>query len=298
MTKVYFEDLENKVISEISKAEYSLNIAVAWISFDRYYDTFVKLLTRGVNIQIIADDNHSNRRYQNLINALCNKGASIMLIKYPYGYMHQKVCIVDDKKCLFGSFNWSKNADTNNDENITISDELNVILEYKQRISGMWQLSNEDRKLLRNPDICEYCGLPMFNMLLMEQCGDYQTKVDVARTCSCRCKIIYEDYFDISVYSNLIAISEKYDDESALYFEGIDDEQYRRQQEASYKYEIEMYLSSVRFNRMGLPIIHAVGVKSYELIGRHDDRWFYKILWKENGTGRYIQDEYDLDQFI
>ena len=60
------------------------------------------------------------------------------------------------------------------------------------------------------------------------------------------------------------------------------------------KVEIANYFSEVRQNRLGLPIIHAVGVRGYELINRHTDRHFYKIIWKEQGTARYIRDEYDI----
>ena len=41
-------------------------------------------------------------------------------------------------------------------------------------------------------------------------------------------------------------------------------------------------------------MIHAVGVRGHELIGRHDERFFYKIIWKERGTQGYIQDEYEI----
>lgn len=57
---------------------------------------------------------------------------------------------------------------------------------------------------------------------------------------------------------------------------------------------MKKFLSSVcRRNRIGMSIIHAAGVKSWRCYGKHDGESFYKIIWKERGTNKYIQDEYD-----
>lgn len=57
---------------------------------------------------------------------------------------------------------------------------------------------------------------------------------------------------------------------------------------------IANYLSNVRDNRMGLPIIHAVGIKTWKWLDKHDGELVYKIIWKERGTERYIEDEYEI----
>lgn len=43
-----------------------------------------------------------------------------------------------------------------------------------------------------------------------------------------------------------------------------------------------------------LPIIHAVGVKTWKWLDKHDGELVYKIIWKERGTERYIEDEYEI----
>lgn len=59
-------------------------------------------------------------------------------------------------------------------------------------------------------------------------------------------------------------------------------------------FTVANYLSNFRNNRMGLPIIHAVGVKTWEWFDKHDGKWIYKIIWKERGTEGYIYDEYEI----
>ena len=59
---------------------------------------------------------------------------------------------------------------------------------------------------------------------------------------------------------------------------------------------IANYLSNVRDNRMGLPIIHAVGVKTWKWLDKHDGELVYKIIWKERG--RVSTKEQNLDRQI
>lgn len=54
------------------------------------------------------------------------------------------------------------------------------------------------------------------------------------------------------------------------------------------------YLSLVRHNRMGMPIIHAVGVKTWKWFDKHEGEYIYRIIWKERGTSTYIRDEYEI----
>ncbi len=60
-------------------------------------------------------------------------------------------------------------------------------------------------------------------------------------------------------------------------------------------FAIANYLSLVRTNRMGLPIIHAVGVKSWEWYDKHNGDFVYKIIWKERGTEQYVENEYPIE---
>ena len=46
--------------------------------------------------------------------------------------------------------------------------------------------------------------------------------------------------------------------------------------------------------RMGLPIIHAVGVKAWEWFNKHEGGWYYKIIWRERGTEQYVNDRYEI----
>ena len=292
MTDIYFENLENIVLSEISKATRSLHIAVAWISFDRYYQMFLSLLNREVKLKIIVHDNKANRQYQQLIDDLERNGAKIHLVRYS-GYMHHKFCVIDKMKVLWGSFNWTIHANQMNIEDLAICDEENIVGKFEYEFEALWKLSKEDMKLIRKPEVCNICGGQCFYVLLMEEEGYYQTRMDIMKVCSCGSTVVNTEYFDISVYNNYRGIIDSYSDlieEAERY--GECGEVIRLESEMNLK--IAHYLCQVRSNRMGCPIIYAVGVPGHQMFGRHDERFFHKIIWKERGTQGYIQEEYDI----
>lgn len=53
------------------------------------------------------------------------------------GYMHLKVLIVDDT-VLTGSYNYSKNATYNSDENFLIIRDERVLQAYLEKFKGLW----------------------------------------------------------------------------------------------------------------------------------------------------------------
>lgn len=111
MTKCFFSNLQKITIAELRNAKKSVCIAVAWINFDIYFPVFAELLSQGICVQIIINDDANNARYRNQIENLILQGAKITLIN-AIGIMHHKFCVIDENQCIFGSYNWTVNAET------------------------------------------------------------------------------------------------------------------------------------------------------------------------------------------
>lgn len=220
-------------------------------------------------------------------------GANIRLVNFT-GIMHHKFCIIDKRICIFGSFNWTHSANFRNIEDLNICDEISFVNSYLLEFKALWDLGKTDIKLLRNPQHCEICKLPIVNILFMEQEGDNETKIDVMQHCGCGQKNVYSDFYDICVYNNYLAAVKKFEDDIAMAQQSGDEILYY-QLIAQQDFVIANYLSFVRDNRMGLPIIHAVGVKSWKWYNKHDGYFFYKIIWKERGTEQYVSNEYSIE---
>lgn len=78
----------------------------------------------------------------------------------------------------------------------------------------------------------------------------------------CKQKTIFTEYYDISVYNNYIRVIEQFEDDICMAQNSVDEILYY-QLVSQQDFPISNYLSLVRQNRMGCPIIHAVGVKSW-----------------------------------
>lgn len=293
MTRCYFTNLEDVAICQLKNTQKSIKAAVAWINFAHYGRILEELLNRSVKIKILLNNDGINQRYIADIQYLNSLGADIRLVSFT-GIMHHKFCIIDKRICMFGSFNWTQSANIRNIEDLNICDEVPFVNNYLLEFNALWNLSRRDIQLLRHPQCCRICGKPIINILFMEPEGYYQTKIDVLQQCGCEQKIVYTDYYDVSVYNNYEAAIHQFEDDIAAVQQSGDEVTYY-QLVAQQDFVIANYLSLVRANRMGLPIIHAVGVKSWEWFDKHDGEYVYKIIWKERGTSSYIQDEYDIN---
>ena len=52
--------------------------------------------------------------------------------------MHHKIIIIDGARVIMGSYNFSRNADRSNDENILIIDNKNIAAEYLSEFKRLW----------------------------------------------------------------------------------------------------------------------------------------------------------------
>jgi phosphatidylserine/phosphatidylglycerophosphate/cardiolipin synthase-like enzyme len=53
-------------------------------------------------------------------------------------YMHNKFMVIDGKVVLTGSYNYSKQADTQNDENLIVIEDGKVARAYEDEFNEMW----------------------------------------------------------------------------------------------------------------------------------------------------------------
>lgn len=292
MIQSYFMDLQNITMNELNSATNSIKAAVAWINFQCYESLFYNLLSRGVEVQIIVNDDNNNRTQINTIQKLNDLGAKIKLLRAA-GIMHHKFCVIDNCRCMFGSFNWTDNANVKNIEDLNVTDDISTVNNYLMEFGAIWNLTKEDLRILRKPKLCKSCGRPILNVLFMQQDGYYNTKVEVMQICGCKQDVVVTEHFDISLYSNYSELCHYFEDQLIEAQQNNDTVTYN-QIASQQDFNMANYLTLFRENRMGLPIIHAVGIKDWRWITMDEGECYYKIIWKERNTGNYIEDKYDI----
>lgn len=113
--EVFFTNIRSEIIKHLKECNFDLKIAVAWFTDKKIISEVNHLIEKGVNVSIIIYDNHVNKK--DFFEQLYYNKAKIYLSKK---LMHNKFCIIDNKTVLNGSYNWTLNANSN-DENIQIS---------------------------------------------------------------------------------------------------------------------------------------------------------------------------------
>lgn len=127
----YFQDIEHHIVKQICLAENRLLIAVAWFTNQTIGDEILK--KKNLDIEIVVDDNLTNHNCGNLLK-LKSENIDIAFVKdlnKNYYLMHNKFCVIDNTLVITGSYNWTKNANTN-DENITIVSDKTTAAQYAQ----------------------------------------------------------------------------------------------------------------------------------------------------------------------
>jgi len=114
----FFQDIEYHLIKSLEESNQRILIAVAWFTNLRIAEILVK--NDRSNIDIILDENKINRTSK-AVKLLQSNNVSITFIKdlkNDYYLMHNKFCVIDNFTTLTGSYNWTNNANKN-DENLT-----------------------------------------------------------------------------------------------------------------------------------------------------------------------------------
>lgn len=113
--EVYFSKISEEIINNLKTAKENIYIAVAWLTDKKIINTLLNLQYKGVFISLIIYNDKINKK-QNF-ESLYNNGAEINLSQK---MMHNKFCIIDNKILINGSYNWTNNAKTN-EENIQVT---------------------------------------------------------------------------------------------------------------------------------------------------------------------------------
>lgn len=124
------------IIQAINEAQASIQIASAHFRRADFYEPLIEAINRGVKVEIVLDGQEYDGVVPNNLpenetefwdEILATQGATVKYKMYSRYWnfvtakqMHSKYMIVDNKKVLTGSFNWSVNSELNSIENLII----------------------------------------------------------------------------------------------------------------------------------------------------------------------------------
>ncbi|MBT6519502.1 hypothetical protein HOK51_06645 [Candidatus Woesearchaeota archaeon] len=138
----------NKVLDQLNKANHSIYFMTFSFTHDEIGDMILKKSDEGIKIKGIFEKKQQSKysEYEK-INSAFEKLESdktkqanqnkVIFDSNPAA-MHHKVFIIDEKTVITGSFNPTKNGDTNNDENILIIHDEKIASKFMDEFNSLW----------------------------------------------------------------------------------------------------------------------------------------------------------------
>jgi len=120
-TEAVFENIAERIQSEIRKAQKSVFIAVAWFTNKDLFNVLIEKAKEGCNVSLIISNDKINTYSRITFDQLEKYNSKC----YKIGdgeteLMHNKFCVIDYSTVITGSYNWSYKAESNF-ENVIIN---------------------------------------------------------------------------------------------------------------------------------------------------------------------------------
>jgi len=128
----------NKLMDLCHQARNTIDICVFTISDNKLSSAILKAAARGVKIRIITDNDKSGDLGSD-VDYLREKGIPIVMDTSPY-HMHHKFAMFDSEWLANGSFNWTRSATKNNEENIVVNNERELLAVFQEKFNELWKL--------------------------------------------------------------------------------------------------------------------------------------------------------------
>lgn len=125
-TEATFQNIEKKVLDALSKARVSIKVAMAWFTNETIRDKLLEKVKEGLDVYIAIFDDGINKKHGVDLTGIPHK----RIRGSKGGLMHNKFCVIDNHVVLTGSYNWSNNAETRNDENVSTIDNPDQASDY------------------------------------------------------------------------------------------------------------------------------------------------------------------------
>eukprot|EP01101_Sappina_pedata_P008319 TRINITY_DN457_c0_g1_i2.p1 TRINITY_DN457_c0_g1~~TRINITY_DN457_c0_g1_i2.p1 ORF type:complete len:162 (-),score=66.77 TRINITY_DN457_c0_g1_i2:94-558(-) len=126
-----------RMLAYIKACKKSLDICVFNITDDRIAKQILKAQTRGVKVRVITDDDCSITQGSD-VNSLSKSGIPVKMDKST-AHMHHKFAILDGVVLMSGSFNWTRSASAENNENMFFTNEKLLVQPFITEFGRLWE---------------------------------------------------------------------------------------------------------------------------------------------------------------
>jgi cardiolipin hydrolase len=137
--EVYFspgEDCRNRIQMAILGAKSSVDICVFTISDNLISESIIQKHKEGIKIRVITDNDKCNDAGSDIYD-LSMKSVPVKTDTSP-SHMHHKFVVIDNCITITGSYNWTKSAASENQENIVTLHDERIASFYLKEFERLW----------------------------------------------------------------------------------------------------------------------------------------------------------------
>ena len=130
-------DCPTRIGGLFSSARKSADVCVYTITDDRISEAIIEAHQRGVEVRIITDNEKAFDPGSD-ISRLERAGVKVRADRTPF-HMHHKFAIFDQDLLLTGSYNWTRGAAENNEENFIVTDDRRLLEPFCELFDRLWK---------------------------------------------------------------------------------------------------------------------------------------------------------------
>lgn len=133
--EAHFIGIQDKILNTLEEARVSILLAMSWFTNVVLLEKLVQKQNAGVDVKVVIFEDGINGKYGVDLTQL----NAVRKIKGNRGgVMHDKFCVIDNQVVITGSYNWTVNAETRNDENVTIQRDPKSATDYSVKFNELY----------------------------------------------------------------------------------------------------------------------------------------------------------------
>jgi phosphatidylserine/phosphatidylglycerophosphate/cardiolipin synthase-like enzyme len=126
-----------EVLRQFDNARHSCDVCVFTITDDRITDAILRAHARRVAVRVITDDEKSHDLGSD-VERLRAAGIPCKMDVGNAAHMHHKFALFDRKRLMTGSFNWTRSASEQNEENLITTPDPVLVAAFQARFDLLW----------------------------------------------------------------------------------------------------------------------------------------------------------------
>jgi len=139
VAEAYFspgDDCPRAIVRLLGETRKTADICVFTITDDRLADAVLDAHRRGVAVRVITDDAKAEDLGSD-VERFERSGVPTRVDRSPF-HMHHKFAILDGETLLTGSYNWTRGAARDNEENLIVTTDPRFIAPFVDTFDRLW----------------------------------------------------------------------------------------------------------------------------------------------------------------